>query len=274
MTMARIGRIAPAMMGLMAASTIAQSPDLSEKPASASTIAAQAAQRASLPKDDGKDAEFASRGFIATRANPVIANKDGTKLYISVGSASNVAELVAYVKARPGQFNFGSSGKGAAAHLAMEAFMAAHGLKMQHVPYKGTQPALTDLIGGQIQLLFDVPLAMVQHVKTGKIKSFGMASDKRLPGYPDINTFAEGGVPFIANTWSMILAPAKTPKDIVARLNAESNKILSSAAVREKLESTGVVPGSGSAEDAAAFLASEIARNAKVIKDAGVKLDN
>jgi tripartite-type tricarboxylate transporter receptor subunit TctC len=152
--------------------------------------------------------------------------------------------------------------------------MSAHGLKMQHVPYKGTQPALTDLIGGQIQLLFDVPVTMVQHVKAGKIKSYGMASEKRLPAYPDVATFAEGGVPYIANTWSMILAPAKTPKDIVARLNAESNKILASAAVREKLESTGVVPGSGSPEEAAAFLASEIARNAKVIKDAGVKLDN
>ncbi len=202
----------------------------------------------------------------------------GVAPLILVANASvpvnNVAELVAYVKARPGQFNFGSSGKGAAAHLAMEAFMSTHGLKMQHVPYKGTQPALTDLIGGQIQLLFDVPMAMVQHVKAGKIKSLGMASDKRLPGYPDIPTFAEGGVPFIANTWSMILAPAKTPKEIIARLNAESNKILSSAAVREKLESTGVVPGAGSPEEAAAFLASEIARNAKVIKDAGVKLDN
>ncbi len=185
----------------------------------------------------------------------------------------SIAELVAYVKARPGQFNFGSSGKGAAAHLAMEAFMSQHGLKMQHVPYKGTQPALTDLIGGQIQLLFDVPLAMYQQVKAGKINSIGMASDKRLPGYPDISTFAEGGVSFTASTWSMVLAPAKTPKDIVARLNAEINKILGSPAVREKLESTGVVAGSGSPEDAASFLASEVARNAKVIKDAGVKLD-
>ena len=185
-----------------------------------------------------------------------------------------IAELVAYVKTRPNQFNFGSSGKGAAAHLAMEAFMFQHGLKMQHVPYKGTQPALTDLIGGQIQLLFDVPLAMFQHVKAGKIKSLGMASEKRLPGYPEINTFAEGGVPFIANTWSMVLAPAKTPKDIVNRLNSEINKILASSTVREKLESTGVQPGSGSPEDAAAFLASEVLRNAKVIKDAGVQLDN
>lgn len=185
-----------------------------------------------------------------------------------------IAEVVAYAKARPGQLNFGSSGKGAAAHLAMEAFMSQHGLKMQHVPYKGTQPALVDLIGGQIQLLFDVPLSMYQHVKAGKIKSIGMASEKRLPGYPDIATLAEGGVPFIANTWSMVLAPAKTPKDIVDRLNGEINKILSSPAVREKLDSTGVVAGSGSPEDAAAFLASEVARNAKVIKDAGVKLDS
>ena len=184
-----------------------------------------------------------------------------------------ISELVTYVKARPGQFNFGSSGKGAAAHLAMEAFMFQHGLKMQHVPYKGTQPALTDLIGGQIQLLFDVPLAMNPHVKAGKINSIGMASEKRLPGYPDISTFAEGGVPFIANTWSMVLAPAKTPKEIVSRLNAEINKILATPAVREKLDSTGVVAGSGSPEEVAAFLASEVARNAKVIKDAGVKLD-
>lgn len=187
---------------------------------------------------------------------------------------NNVAELVAYVKARPGQFNFGSSGIGAAAHLAMEQFMATHGLKMQLIPYKGTQPALTDLIGGQIQLLFDVPLTMVPQIKAGKIKVLGMASEKRLPGYPDIATFAEGGVPFIANTWSMILAPAKTPKEIINRLNAESNKILASPAVREKLENTGVLPGSGSPEDAAAFLASEIARNAKVVRQAGIKLDN
>lgn len=187
---------------------------------------------------------------------------------------NTIAELVAYVKARPDQFNFGSSGNGAAAHLAMEAFKLQYGLKMQHIPYKGTQPALTDLIGGQIQLLFDVPLAMAPHVKAGKIKSLGMASEKRLPGYPDYPTFAEGGVPFIANTWSMVLAPAKTPKEVVSRLNAEIKKILAAPAIREKLESTGVMPGWGSAEEAAAFLASEVTRNAKVIKDAGIKLDS
>jgi tripartite-type tricarboxylate transporter receptor subunit TctC len=187
---------------------------------------------------------------------------------------NSIAEMVAYVKARPGQFNFGSSGIGAAAHLAMEQFMMTHGLKMQLIPYKGTQPALTDLIGGQIQLLFDVPLAMNPHIKAGKIKSYGMASEKRLPGYPDINTLAEGGVPFVANTWAMVLAPAGTPRDVITRLNTEINKILASPEVREKLEKTGVLPGAGSPEDTLAFLKSEIARNAKVVKAAGIKLEN
>jgi tripartite-type tricarboxylate transporter receptor subunit TctC len=201
----------------------------------------------------------------------------GVAPLILVATASfpinNVAEMIAYVKARPNKFNYGSSGNGAAAHLAMEAFMSQYGLKMQHIPYKGTQPALTDLIGGQIQLLFDVPLALAPQIQAGKIKSLGVASEKRLPGYPDYSAFGEHGVSFIANTWAMVLAPAKTPKEIVTRLNSEINKILATPAVREKLESTGVVAGSGSSEDATAFLASEIARNAKVIKDAGIKLD-
>ncbi|MFM1989482.1 MAG: hypothetical protein RJA99_2439 [Pseudomonadota bacterium] len=183
------------------------------------------------------------------------------------------AEFVEYVRARPGQFNFGSSGQGAAAHLAMEQFMAQHGLKMQHVPYKGTQPALTDLIGGQIQLMFDTPLSLVPQARAGKIRSLGIANDTRLAGYPDMATMAEGGVPFTANTWSMVLAPAKTPKDIVQRLNLEIRRILESADVRQRLESTGIVPGSGSAEDAAAFLAKEVERNARVVKSAGIRLE-
>lgn len=201
----------------------------------------------------------------------------GVAPLILVASSSlpvnNVQELVAYIRSKPNTLNFGSSGNGAAAHLAMEAFKLQYGLKMQHIPYKGTQPALTDLIGGQIQLLFDVPLAMAPHIKAGKIKNMGMTSEKRLPGYPDYPTFNEGGVPFIANTWSMVLASSKTPKDIITRLNAEINKILATPAVREKLDSTGVVPGGGTLEETAAFLASEVARNARVVKEAGIKLD-
>jgi len=183
------------------------------------------------------------------------------------------SELIAYAKANPGKLNFGSSGKGAAAHLAMEQFMATHGISMQHVPYKGTQPALTDLIGGSIQLMFDVPLAMAQHGKAGKIKLIGMASDQRLPGYPDIPTFKEQGIGFIANTWAMVLAPAKTPQEVLRKLNAESSRILAMPSVREKLQSTGVVPGGGSLEDAVKFLNEEFDRNAKVVKGANIRLD-
>jgi tripartite-type tricarboxylate transporter receptor subunit TctC len=186
---------------------------------------------------------------------------------------TTAAELVAHVRARPGQFNFGSSGQGAAAHLAMEQFMAQHGLKMQHIPYKGTQPALTDLAGGQIQLMFDTPLSLVPQVRAGRIRSLGIANDTRLAGYPEVATMAEGGVPFVANTWSMVLAPAKTPRELVLRLNAEIRKILESPEVRGRLEGTGIVPGSGSAEDAAAFLAKEVERNAQVVKAAGIKLE-
>jgi len=186
---------------------------------------------------------------------------------------STPAELIAYAKANPSKLNFGSSGKGAAAHLAMEQFMANHGLSMQHVPYKGTQPALTDLIGGAIQLMFDVPLAMAQHGKAGKIKLIGMASEQRLPGYPDIPTFKEQGTPFIANTWAMVLAPSKTPQEILRKLNAEASRILATPSVREKLQSTGVVPGGGSLEEAAKFLTEEFDRHAKLIKSANIRLD-
>jgi tripartite-type tricarboxylate transporter receptor subunit TctC len=185
-----------------------------------------------------------------------------------------VAELVAYAKANPGKLNFGSSGKGAAAHLGMEHFMSLNGLKMQHIPYKGTQPALTDLISGQIQLMFDTASSMWPHVRAGKIKALGIAADARLAGFPDLPTFADGGVPFVANTWSMILAPAKTPPEIVSRLNAEAMKVLATPAVRERLDVLGIVPGTGSPKDAAAFLQSEVAKYGKIVRDAGVSLDN
>ena len=211
----------------------------------------------------------------ATDLTPVIVT-GVAPLILSANIAtpfSTAAELIAYAKANPGKLNYGSSGKGAAAHLAMEQFMANHGISMQHVPYKGTQPALTDLIGGAIQLMFDVPLAMVPHGKAGKIKLIGMASDQRLPGYPDVPTFKEQGTAFIANTWAMVLAPAKTPPEILRKLNSEANRILATPSVREKLQSTGVVPGGGTLDDAARFLNEEFERNAKVVKGANIRLD-
>ncbi len=138
------------------------------------------------------------------------------------------------------------------------------------MPDKGTQPARTELIGGRIQPLFDTP---VPHVRAGPIRSLGIANERRLAGHPGIATRAEGGVPFTADPWPMVLAPAKTPREIVQRLDDEIRRILGSAEVRQRLESTGIVPGAGSAEDAATFLAREVERNARVVKAAGIELE-
>ena len=133
-----------------------------------------------------------------------------------------LAELVAYAKANPGKINFGSSGVGAAAHLGMEYFMSVTGTKMVHAPYKGTAPALTDLMGGQIQIMFDTPSSMMPHVKGGKIRALAMATEKRSAAAPEVPTVIEGGVPnYVYGSWAMLVAPGNTPKEIVAKLNTD-----------------------------------------------------
>ena len=189
--------------------------------------------------------------------------------------ARTVAEFIAYAKANPGKINFGSSGTGAAAHLTMEYLMSLTGTKMQHVPYKGTAPALTDLIGGQIEVMFDTPSSMMPHVKAGKIRALGVAADKRVGGALDVPTFAESGMPgFLAGTWSMVLAPAGTPPEIVARLSSEIAKITRAPAFRERFDALGILPVGNTPDEALAFLKSEVSKWGKVIRDANVKVDN
>ena len=189
--------------------------------------------------------------------------------------ANSVRELIAYAKANPGKVNFASSGIGAAAHLTMEYFMSVTGTKMVHVPYKGTAPALTDLLGGQIGVMFDGPSSMMPHVKAGKIKALGIASEKRISVAPDVPTMIEGGVPgFVSGSWAMLVAPANTPKEVVTRLSSEVAKIVRSSDIREKFASMGVLPVGNSPDEAAEFLRSEMAKWAKIIKEANVKLDN
>jgi tripartite-type tricarboxylate transporter receptor subunit TctC len=183
--------------------------------------------------------------------------------------AKTVGEFLAYAKANPGKLNYGSSGTGAAAHLTMEYLMNLQGLKMQHVPYKGTAPALTDLIGGQIGVLFDTPASMMPHVRAGKIRALGVTSEKRVGGAMDVPTFIEAGVPgFLSGTWSMVLAPAGTPPDIVNKLSSEIAKITRTPAFREKYESIGIIPVGNTPEEATAFLRAEVAKWGKVIRDA------
>ncbi len=186
----------------------------------------------------------------------------------------DMKELVAYAKSNPGKISFGSSGVGAAAHLTTELFKQSIGADMVHVPYKGTAPALQDLIGGSIQILVDVPSTLMPHVRGGKIKALGMFSAKRLPSAPEVPTLAESGGPALeSSTWVLFLAPSGVPRDIVSRLNAEVAKAVNSPEIKAKFEALGIEPVGNSPEAAAKFLDDEIGKWAKVIGTAGVKAE-
>ncbi len=188
--------------------------------------------------------------------------------------AKTVAEFLAYARTNPGKINFGSSGTGAAAHLTMEYLQTLTGTKMQHIPYKGTAPLLTDLIGGQIGVAFDATSLMMPHIRGGKIRGLATTADKRVAGALDYPTMIESGVPgFVSGTWSMVLAPAGTPPGIVNRLSSEIAKIARTPAFREKFESQGIIPVGNTPEEAAAFLKDEVAKWSRVIRDANVKVE-
>ena len=189
--------------------------------------------------------------------------------------AKNAKELIDYAKKNPGKVAFGSSGIGAAAHLTTELLKQTAGIDMLHVPYKGTAPALTGLMGSDIQILVDVPSTLMPHVRGGKIKALAMFSAKRVPGAQEVPTMAEAGGPAIeSSTWLLFLAPAGTPREIVNRLSQETDKVLASPEIRSRFDTLGIFPGGGTPEQAAKFLSDEIARWAQVIKTAGVKADD
>ena len=186
----------------------------------------------------------------------------------------DVKELIAYARANPGKLSFGSSGIGAAAHLTTELFKQTAGVDMVHVPYKGTAPALQDLIGGQIHILVDTPSSLMPHVKGGKIKALGMFSAKRLLSAPEVPTFAEAGGPALeSSTWVLFLAAAGTPRDIVGRLAAETAKAVASPDIKGRFETLGIEPVGNTPDEATRFLDDEIAKWAKVIATAGVKAE-
>jgi tripartite-type tricarboxylate transporter receptor subunit TctC len=187
---------------------------------------------------------------------------------------NSVADLIKLAKDKPGQINFASSGSGTSIHLSGELFKTMAGVDITHIPYKGSSPALVDLIGGQVQIMFDnLPSALPQ-IKAGKLRAIAVTSLKRAPVLPDVPTISESGLPgFEASSWFGVLAPAGTPAPIVARINAEVNKWLQSADARERLLSQGAEAAGGTPEQFAHHIRAETEKWAKVVKASGAKVD-
>ena len=228
------------------------------------THAINASLYSKLPYDPVKD--FAPVILVAGVPNVLVVNPS-----LPVNS---VPELIAYAKANPGALNFASSGSGTSIHLSGELFKTLTGVQMTHVPYKGSAPALTDLMGGQVQLMFDNLPSSLGFIKAGKLRALAVTSSARAAALPDVPALAEAGVPgFEASSWFGILAPAGTPRDIILRINGEVAKWLASPEAREKLAGQGAIAAGGTPEDFARHINAEMAKWAKVVKESGAKVD-
>jgi tripartite-type tricarboxylate transporter receptor subunit TctC len=187
---------------------------------------------------------------------------------------NSVQELIALARSKAGGLSYASGGAGAGAHLAAELFRVATRTDIVHVPYKGNAPALTDLIGGQVHLMFDIITTSLPHIRAGKLKGLAVTSTKRSSLAPELPTMIEAGLPgFEVTGWYMMVAPAGVPKEIMATLNAEVNRAIKEPDVGAKLAAQGVEWVGGTLEQADAFLRSEMARWGKIAKETGMKAD-
>jgi tripartite-type tricarboxylate transporter receptor subunit TctC len=228
------------------------------------TLAVNPSLYPSLPYDPVKS--FAPVAWVARVPNVLVVHPSVP--------AKNVQELVALAKSRPGQLAYGSGGNGSAANLATEYLKVRTGASLLHIPYRGTAPAVTDLLGGQIQVLFSGAPAVLGQVRNGQLRALAVSSPKRLEALPDVPTVAESGYKdFEADQWYGIVAPAGTPPAIVAKLNAQINLSLNSAALKARLVNEGAVAVTATPEAFGAHIAREIARWQPVIKSGRVKAD-
>jgi len=219
---------------------------------------------AKMPYDHVKD--FVPVVLVAGVPNVLVVNPS-----LPVNS---VADLIKLAKSKPGSINFASSGNGTSIHLSGELFKTMAGVDMTHVPYKGSAPALTDLMGGQVQVMFDNLPSSLPHIKAGKLRAIAVTSLKRAPALPDVPTISESGLPgFEASSWFGILAPAGTPPAIVTRLNTEINKWLQTPEAKEQLLAQGAQAAGGTPEQFAAHIRAETDKWAKVVKASGAKVD-
>ena len=210
--------------------------------------------------------DFAGVSLVAAGPNVLVVNP--------ALPVKSVQELIAYAKANPGKLNFGSGGAGSPAHLAGELFKTLTGVAMTHVPYKGTVLSVNDLIAGQVQLVFSDAPPAVPHVKSGKLRALAVTGAKRTPLLPELPTVAESGVPgFELDNWWGILVPAMTPKPVINRINAGIVRIMQTADVKERFGNLGVEAIHGTPAEFDAYIKSEYAKLAKIIRASGAHAD-
>jgi tripartite-type tricarboxylate transporter receptor subunit TctC len=216
-----------------------------------------------MPYDMVKN--FTPIALIASAPNLLVVNNDLP--------VKNVSELVAYMKANPNKLSFGSPGVGTSVHVSGELFKSMTGTSMTHVPYKGRQYAIPDLIGGSIQLMFDNMPSALPMAREGKIRALAQTTAKRSAAAPDVPTVAETIPGFEATTWFAMFAPAGTPKPVIDRLNAEVQRVYRLPEVQERLKTLGLDAVLSTPEELAKYQASEIAKWSKVVKDSGARAE-
>ena len=267
--------------------TLGQQFFVENKPGAASIIGSEAAAKS---PNDGYTLFMGSSGSLAVNPGiyaklPYDPIKDFTPISLTLKvpffvvvnpslPAGSIKELVAHLKANPGKVNFGSAGNGASNHLSTELFKSVTGVSIVHVPYKGSPPAVTDLLSGQLGLMFETGPLIMPHVKSGRLKVLAVGSAQRSLAAPDLVTVAESGYPgFETVGWAGLLAPTGTSKEIVAKLNTEVVKILAQTEVTGRFVALGAELLSSSADDFGAYIKSETAKWGKVIRDSGAKAD-
>ena len=255
----------PGAGGNIGADNVAKSPPdgYSLVMATVGTHSINGALYSKMPYDMVKD--FTPVAHVASTPNLLVVTNDLP--------VKNVAELITYLKANPNKLSFGSPGIGSSVHVSGELFKSLTGTSMTHVPYKGRQFAIPDLVGGQIQLMFDNMPSALPMAKEGKIRALAQTTAKRSAAAPDVPTVAETVPGFEATSWFAVYAPAGTPREIVSKLNGELKRVFSLPEVTDKLKTLGLEPWISTPEELTRFQAGEITKWAKVVKDSGAKAD-
>ncbi|MGZ5045825.1 MAG: Bug family tripartite tricarboxylate transporter substrate binding protein [Usitatibacter sp.] len=230
--------------------------------ATSSIFAASPNLSTKLPYDPVND--FAPISLIATIENILVVNPEVP--------AKDVRELVAYAKANPGKLTYASSGIGSTYHLGAELFASQTGIRMTHIPYKGAAPAIQDVLAGHVQVMFDNMSSAIPNMKAGRVRALGVASLTRYPALPDVPTIAEQGVPGYETTiWLGLFAPAATPPAVLQRLQREVGEAVDSADYRDKLAAIDMQPRASTSRELAGYLKADLAKWAKVVKEADIK---